>query len=177
MPRQCGCSGTGCGPSPLELSRREFLRSLGVGAAVLWGGSLGAGRALLQPTGPGGARPLAKWDRYPMTPPRTYTGANLGAVAMPIGGIGTGTLWLDGQGRLRVWKIFNNETENRVPDSFFAVRVEQSGQAPVVRLLQTEAEYGSDACPSLVYEGGYPIARLFFDTGTPVSVRMMPSTR
>ena len=172
MPRQCGCSGTGCGPSPLELSRREFLRSLGVGAAVLWGGSLGAGRALAQPTGPGGARPLAQWDRYPMTPPRTYTGANLGAVAMPIGGIGTGTLWLDGQGRLRVWQIFNNETENRVPDSFFAVRVEQSGQAPVVRLLQTEAEYGFDACPSLVYEGGYPIARLFFDTATPVSVRM-----
>ena len=89
---------------------------------------------------------------------------------MPIGGIGTGTLWLDGQGRLRVWQIFNNETENRVPDSFFAVRG-AIGSGPVVRLLQTEA-MRFRCCPSLVYEGGGPIARLFFDTATPVSVRM-----
>ncbi|MBD3174002.1 MAG: hypothetical protein GF320_02380 [Armatimonadia bacterium] len=172
MPRECDCSGTGCGPSPLELSRREFLKSLGVGAVALWGGSLFAGKAVGLPTAPGATRLLPEYDRYAMTPPRTYTGEHLGAVAMPIGGIGTGTIWLDGQGRLRVWQIFNNYTENRVPDSFFALRVERQGEDPVVRILQTEPEYGFEACPSLVYEGGYPMARLFFDTGTPVSVRM-----
>jgi hypothetical protein len=138
MPRECGCCGSDCGPSALELSRREFLRSLGVGAVALWGGSLAVEQAVARPSGPRPARSPAWYDRYPMTPPRTYTGQNLGAVAMPIGGIGTGTLWLDGQGRLRVWQIFNNDTEGRIPDSFFAIRVEQAGQEPVVRLLQTE---------------------------------------
>ena len=43
---------------------------------------------------------------YPMTPPRVYQGKNLEAVGMPLGGIGTGSLWLDGYGRLSVWQIF-----------------------------------------------------------------------
>jgi len=81
---------------------------------------------------------------------------------MPIGGIGTGTIWLDGQGRLAVWQIFNNFTEARIPDSFFAVRVQEEGQEPVVRVLQTVAESWFEPMESLTFEGGYPIARLVF---------------
>lgn len=58
---------------------------------------------------------------YPLTPPRVYRGKHLEAVAMPLGGIGTGSIWLDGQGRLAVWQIFNNLSEPRIPDSLFAV--------------------------------------------------------
>jgi uncharacterized protein (DUF608 family) len=43
---------------------------------------------------------------YPLTQPRVYRDKNLQAVAMPIGGIGTGSIWLNGEGRLAVWQIF-----------------------------------------------------------------------
>ncbi|MGI6164809.1 MAG: GH116 family glycosyl hydrolase [Limnochordia bacterium] len=110
---------------------------------------------------------------YPIASPRTYTGPNLEHVLMPIGGIGTGTIWLDGQGRLAVWQIFNNLNETSIPDSFFAIRVK--GQAdPQVRILQTEAPHKLLLpMDSLVYEGGYPIARLGFeDRQLPVDITL-----
>ena len=61
---------------------------------------------------------------------------------MPLGGIGTGSLWLDGQGRLSVWQIFNNLSEPRIPDTFFAVRVRSGDDKAVVRVLQTSEERG-----------------------------------
>jgi len=168
MPRTCGCADGYCRPSSAELTRREFLRSLGVGAVALWGGSLAARAAAPAPVGvvPSGR----SYSRYPLTSPRVYEGVNLGAVAMPIGGIGTGTIWLDGQGRLRVWQIHNNYSEPRIPCSFLGMRVKAGADAPQVRVLQTEPEDGFAACRSLAFEGGYPVARLRFDTGTPVSV-------
>ncbi len=85
---------------------------------------------------------------------------------MPIGGIGTGSIWLDGQGRLAVWQIFNNLSEPRIPDSFFAVRARSAGRT-VVRVLQTVAEEALTPVASLEYEGGYPIARLAFADPAP----------
>ena len=90
-----------------------------------------AGLALTQePAGARGEAPDAPLtlprattaEPYPITPPRVYKGQNLEAIGMPLGGIGSGSIWLDGQGRLAVWQIFNNLSEPRVPDSFFAVR-------------------------------------------------------
>ncbi len=118
--------------------------------------------------------PDPRWlEAYPVAKPRTYRGRNLEHVLMPIGGIGTGTIWLDGQGRLAVWQIFNNHEENRIPDSFFAIRAQAEGKPAVVRLLQTVPEEGFQPMPALEYEGGYPIARLYFDDPTlPVKVRL-----
>lgn len=174
MPRNCCCSGGGCGTGePVELNRRQFVGTITGGVAamalageVAWaGGNANALPALTVPKSPG--------DRtYPMTPPRVYRGKNLEAVAMPLGGIGTGSLWLDGQGRLGVWQIFNNLSEIRIPDSFFAVRVRSQGKA-VVRALQTVREGPFQPMASLDYEGGYPIARLDFrEPATPVQVRL-----
>ncbi len=92
---------------------------------------------------------------------------------MPIGGIGTGSIWLDGQGRLSVWQIFNNLNETRVPDSFFAVRAKVDGKEAVARILQTVGEAGLRPVKSLEYEAGYPIARLtFLDPALPVQIVM-----
>src|SRR5512136_2334007 len=92
---------------------------------------------------------------------------------MPIGGIGTGTIWLDGQGRLAVWQIFNNFSESRIPDSFFAVRARASSSPAVTRVLQTVAEGPLEPMAALEYEGGYPIARLKFqDPALPVQVTL-----
>jgi len=154
----------------VELSRRDFLEKLAAGtAAMAMAGPL-AWAEDAQPLAP----PKGQAGRsYPLTPPRVYRGKHLEAVAMPLGGIGTGSIWLDGQGRLSVWQIFNNLSEPRVPDSFFLVRARAGEKEPVTRVLQTQGEAGLRGVESLDYEGGYPIARLtFHDKALPVEVSM-----
>jgi len=155
------------------LSRREFIGALTAGAATLalageltWAKASETGAASL--TLP--KRPK-EWN-YPLTPARVYRGKNLEAVSMPIGGIGTGSIWLDGQGRLAIWQIFNNLSEIRIPDSFFAVRVRSEGKV-ATRVLQTAAEGPFKPVKSIRYEGGYPIARLAFEEpALPVEIRL-----
>jgi len=54
--------------------------------------------------------------------PLTYRGEALRAVALPLGGIGTGSVALAGDGGLRQWQIVNNVNHDaHVPDSFFAI--------------------------------------------------------
>lgn len=174
MSRDCQCCGGRCGEAvPLELSRREFLGKLAAGTATLaladtlaWAGDTIEPPTLTPPkaAGPG---------PYPLTPPRTYRGKNLEAVGMPLGGIGTGTIWLDGRGRLAIWQIFNNLNERRIHDSFFAVSAGTTSGRRVTRVLQTEGEGELQPVASLDYEGGYPIARLkFHDPDLPVEVSM-----
>ena len=59
---------------------------------------------------------------------------------MPLGGIGSGSIWLNGQGQLGVWQIFNNLSEPRVPDSFLAVCAKAASGPAVTRVLQTQGE-------------------------------------
>ena len=174
MSDRCGCDcGRNYDSCPSEVSRRRFLQTLGVGAlGISLGAALGrsaTAAALVPPSAPN----VDALQRFALTPPRVYAGGNLEAVAMPIGGIGTGTIWLDGEGKLGVWQIFNNHGEPRIPDSFFAVRAEPDGGAPVARILQTAPEHGLEACSALTYEGGYPIARLSFqDDALPLDLQM-----
>ncbi len=167
----CDCCQWRSDPNgPTAESRRRFLKKVFAGVASFGlAGGWSESSAERKPPQPVGETPAG--EDYPVTRPRVYEGKHLEAVAMPIGGIGTGTIWLDGQGVLRVWQIFNNYTEVRVPGSFFAVRARPRGGEPVVRVLQTAAEPGFPAMAALSYEGGYPIARLRFrDAGLPVNV-------
>ncbi|MFZ2641060.1 MAG: GH116 family glycosyl-hydrolase [Verrucomicrobiia bacterium] len=171
----CCCGGRCRPPLPPELTRRKFIHTVAAGTAGLAAGSelLRAQTATVLPAAPLTTPKLPKSWRYPLTPPRVYRGANLDAVSMPIGGIGTGTVWLDGQGRLGVWQIFNNHSETRVPDSFFAVRISSGDKPAVLRVLQTVPEEPLAPVASLTYEGGYPIARLdFSDPALPVALRL-----
>ena len=169
--RNCSCSGGKCQPAQATgLSRRAFLGRVAIGTAGLaWAGQL----PWLAQAADTETSPPAQWPDYPLTPPRVYRGEHLEAVAMPVGGIGTGSIWLDGQGRLGVWQIFNNLSETRIPDSFFAVRASVGNGPAVARVLQTTAEGPLSAVESLEYEGGYPIARLtFHDEALPVRVTL-----
>lgn len=152
-------------------SRREFLQVTGTGAlAMVATPPPGVWEDLTRPDD-SLDRPCPEIGDYPRTVPRTYADAHLAAVAMPIGGIGTGSIWLDGQGRLAVWQIFNNQNEERLPDSFLALRVQVGDEPPVLRLLQTVDEPGFEPMAELTYEGGYPIARLrFSDPDLPLDV-------
>lgn len=86
---------------------------------------------------------------------RHYDQAHLRQIALPLGGIGTGTVSLGGRGELRDWEIMNVPAKkysgtmigNNAP--FFAVYVHAEGEVPLTTLLAgplCEEEY-------LHYEG------------------------
>ena len=174
MSNACRCCGGRCGEvQPLELNRRDFLEKMAAGAAALavsgqmsWADEVDK---LLPPSAPLSAQRA----KYPLTPPRVYRGKHLEAVGMPLGGIGSGSIWLNGNGQLGIWQIFNNLSEPRVPDSFFAVAAKTASGPAVARVLQTEGEGNLRPVESIDYEGGYPIARLtFHDAQLPLEVTL-----
>ncbi|MGQ9526056.1 MAG: GH116 family glycosyl-hydrolase, partial [Armatimonadota bacterium] len=155
-----------------EITRRQFLQEMAArsAAVVIAASGLAPAQARTVSTS---APPSSALRRYAVTPARAFEGANLEAVAMPIGGIGTGTIWLDGRGRLAVWQIFNNFTEERVPNSFFAVRAQIRGRQPLTRVLQTVAEEPFEPVSALTFRAGYPIAELSFsDPELPIHLEM-----
>lgn len=127
-----------------------------------------------------------------------YSGANLRAVAMPLGGIGTGTVALCGDGSLRQWQL--NNTVNHiayVPHSFFAVYAKADHGAPVARVLQSAELHEEpfepiacandyhipDECRALLrslpgveateFQGEYPVARVTYrDAALPVEIAL-----
>ncbi|MCO5224323.1 MAG: non-lysosomal glucosylceramidase [Thermomicrobiales bacterium] len=74
---------------------------------------------------------------------KTYSGEALRAVAMPIGGIGTGNIAVAGDGSLRQWQIHHQiNHQATVPHSFFAISID-GPQGRVARVLQSNALYNS----------------------------------
>jgi non-lysosomal glucosylceramidase len=130
------------------------------------------------------------------TPRLVYEGEHLRALAMPLGGIGCGSVAICGDGGLRQWQIFNNICHDaHVPHSFFAVRVQTSGAEPVARVLMSGARYDdafepapgvSDhvvptasrqllaALPGVArirFVGEYPVAEVYYeDDALPIAV-------
>ena len=75
---------------------------------------------------------------------RTYSGESLRAVAMPLGGLGTGTIAVAGDGSLRQWQIHNQiNHQANVPHSFFAISVD-GPDGRVARVLQSDAFHASN---------------------------------
>jgi len=69
---------------------------------------------------------------------------------MPLGGLGTGTIALCGDGSLRQWQIHNQVNHQAcVPHSFFAVWAQPAGPTgeAVARVLQSSALYDSEGLP------------------------------
>jgi non-lysosomal glucosylceramidase len=73
---------------------------------------------------------------------KTYTGDKLPRVALPIGGIGTGTVSFCGWGAWRHWEVANRPAKGFTPTGqggaapFFALHAARRGEAPVTRLLE-----------------------------------------
>ncbi|MCC6790579.1 MAG: hypothetical protein IT336_02785, partial [Thermomicrobiales bacterium] len=130
-----------------------------------------------------------------------YRGEALRAVAMPLGGLGTGTIALAGDGSLRQWQIHNQVNHlGCVPHSFFAIwaRGHRPPAPTVARVLQTAALHGHEgvtppptsndhevpeahrellrALPGvdgIEYHGRYPIATLhYLDDELPLRVSL-----
>ena len=106
--------------------------------------------------------------------PRVYAGDRLGHLALPLGGIGTGSVALNGEGRLVQWQVFNNfEKSAQINDTFFAVWVRPDDGEASARLLQT-APYGElPTVGSIAFVGEYPFARLsYIDPALPVDISL-----
>jgi len=104
---------------------------------------------------------------------RVYEGDNLEAIAFTVGGIGAGAIQFNGKAEPAIWQIACNYSEERVSNSFLAVRAQADGGKPVVRALQTEPVGAFAAMKSLKFEGEYPFGKYRFDEpALPVTVEL-----
>ncbi|MCC6793649.1 MAG: twin-arginine translocation signal domain-containing protein [Candidatus Hydrogenedentes bacterium] len=152
-----------------SVARRDFLKSAAVG---------GAGVASLLTAQPAHAQSdeLAAWNASLLErgETRIYRGEELKHIAMPLGGIGAGQVYLRGDGTLNPWQNFNNfNTNAMVPDSFFAVRTKDAAGAVQTRLLQLGDREGAKGVQAIEYSGEYPFAWIrYLDDTLPVSVSL-----
>gem|GEM_PF-30282 len=105
--------------------------------------------------------------------PTIYRGNYLEAIRFTVGGIGAGSIQLDGKARRASWHIFNNHRQVTVPHSFFAVRVAPTPGPAVVRALQTEPVGPFAPMRELALRAEYPLAwYTFSDPGVPVRISL-----
>jgi uncharacterized protein (DUF608 family) len=167
MPRKCKCAG-GCVPQvEPEVSRREFIALVGLGAAGALTGDGSAASAAQQEA------QLRAWKADLMKPakPRRYQSGRHRDVRFPLGGIGTGNVELGSDGRFTTWQLFNTLRDGHVP---FCLAVRCGDTA---RLLQTEGGPNWPRVKSIEMTGEYPIADLeFHDEALPVRVSLSAFT-
>jgi non-lysosomal glucosylceramidase len=164
--RDCGCKGP---------SRRDVLQ-IGLAAAGVLAGKRAANAAAGEIPSAAKVPPPKAWFDELESPDRLLirSGENLRNLTFPLGGIGSGTVWLNGAGRLVNWQIFNNIQKNAlVDDSFLAVRIEQEGKPPVVRVLQHEPVGPFRSMADIEFLGRYPVATLTFrDPEVPAEIEL-----
>uniref|UniRef100_A0A2B4S1T6 Lon protease homolog n=1 Tax=Stylophora pistillata TaxID=50429 RepID=A0A2B4S1T6_STYPI len=129
---------------------------------------------------------------------KTYKGKYLDKVAMPLGGIGTGTVSIGGRGDLRDWELGNRGAIGYLPafkfvpptisnGPFFALYYKQKGQKANIKVLEGpidvkeyEGDWGADAVnsgfprfESTTFATAYPLAQINFqDKNVPLDVRL-----
>ncbi len=117
-----------------------------------------------------------------------YSGKALKEISFPLGGIGTGSIGLAGNGELVDWEIFNRPNKGSInPYSFFAVKAEFADGRSVTKVLQGDHikeltgvyskklyagfGFGPDAATmcgfphfkKVRFDGRFPIATLTFE--------------
>ncbi len=188
----CGClGGSRCGPS--SMGRRRFLQVAGAGfiSTSLNGRLMGtmAGPFSAEDTKSGLLIPEDKkltpaWLRAlrERGEKEVFAGKSLDMIGMPCGGIGSGQLYLCGDGTLGCWQIFNDAQSNWVEGTYatyahrgiakpldqgFAVVLDKGVGAPVVK------ELNRSAFSTVTFRGEYPIGTVRYDeAGCPVKVEM-----
>ncbi len=124
---------------------------------------------------------MARIDAWPVL--RTYDQDHLSRIALPLGGIGTGTVSLGGRGDLRHWEVMNRPAKGYVPQSgfggrpFFALCARAAGSDPVLRLLEgpleaweyegamgsTAPNHGLPRFRHCSFAAAYPFGQVFLD--------------
>ena len=87
--------------------------------------------------------------------------------AVPLGGLGAGTIELRADGSLRDWNIFNNSpggggNKVQLDEAFFALKVKDESGHSTVKTLRTHAPRFLPVIRQIEYSGAYPVSRLVF---------------
>ncbi|MCG3150423.1 MAG: hypothetical protein PCFJNLEI_03909 [Verrucomicrobiae bacterium] len=122
-----------------------------------------------------------------------YDANHLRRIALPLGGIGTGTVSLGGRGDLRDWELVNRPAKGFIPPAegrigpFFAVWVKPKGGQPVARLLEgplpletyegsmgaTPLNHGLPRFRDCEFHAAYPLGQVVLsDPAMPVDARL-----
>ncbi len=122
---------------------------------------------------------------------KRYDRDHLARIALPLGGIGTGTISLGGRGDLRDWEVCNRPAKGFTPTvarvgPFFALRAQPAAGA-VLRLLEGPLElteydgasgsatpnHGLPRFEECVFAAAYPLAQVaLHDAAVPLDVRI-----
>ena len=124
----------------------------------------------------------------------TYDANHLARIALPLGGIGTGTVSLGGRGDLHDWEIVNRPAKTFTPDSpglamgpCFLIHAKQAGKAPVTKVLEGPLEladyegpmgasvpgHGLPRFRNCQFAAAYPFGQvLLSDPSMPLDVRL-----
>jgi non-lysosomal glucosylceramidase len=122
-----------------------------------------------------------------------YDKDHLSRIALPLGGIGTGTVSLGGRGDLRDWEIMNRPAKGFIPGDrfgcmpFFALYARPAGGEAVTRLLEgpiehfeyegffgsQSANHGLPRFRQCAFAAAYPFGQVMLaDEEVPVDVRL-----
>ncbi|MBD3240472.1 MAG: hypothetical protein GF331_07790, partial [Chitinivibrionales bacterium] len=130
----------------------------------------------------------------------SYTGSKLREIAFPLGGIGTGTVSLTGNGGLAEWQVRNRPDQDTINEhTFFSIWAREGNASPVARVLEGPVPppfsrhqrsvhggffpgggLGNAGVPGLprleatTFHGAYPLAAIdYHDSQLPVAVRLV----
>ena len=118
----CNCGPAGCRGNTRSVDRRTFLKAatLGVAAMPLMAGPFAPVYAADEGPIPLDKKLAAAWRKslFERGEPTVYRGWDqLRYIGMPVGGIGCGTVYLGGDGKLWCWDIFNQPHLGVVPNT------------------------------------------------------------
>lgn len=139
------------------------------------------------------AAPAQEWSPAEWPVMKHYDGEHLYRIALPLGGIGTGTVSIGGRGELRDWEIMNVPAKNfstvtignNAP--FFAIYVKREGKKSQTRLLEGPLydheflhyegrptnHHGFPRFSSASFDAAYPFGQVnLSDSDMPVKVRI-----
>jgi non-lysosomal glucosylceramidase len=185
-PESSCCEGGDCSDG---VNRRDFVRVLGLGLTALPAGvaSVQSSKSTIGTVADPLLREALDDREWPSLV--AYDEAHLARIALPLGGIGTGTVSLGGRGDLRDWEIMNRPAKGFVPAAggvapFLALYARQADRT-ICRLLEGplephafEGSHGSPVVTSNLprfrdcrFASAYPFGRVMLrDPDVPLDV-------
>ena len=98
--------------------------------------------------------------------------------AVPLGGLGAGTLELRADGSFHDWNIFNNSPGGggqkvQLSEAMFGLRTKNGGDQTKAWVLRTHPPKDLPAIDKIEYSGAFPVSRLRFDdSDLPIKVQL-----